>query len=170
MDDTQRRVDDIRGSSSKLENHLIDEFASGRLTRREFVRRGTVVGMSIPMLSFLVSACGGDEEGTGTGTEQRADVRPGGTLRTGIIAPSAALDPLKVGDEGGLAVLGQSGEYLTWSDEKLELQPRLAESWEPNEDGSVWTFKVRQGVTFHDGRPLTAQDVAATMNVLSDPD
>jgi peptide/nickel transport system substrate-binding protein len=170
MDDTQRRVDDIRGSSSELENHLIDEFASGRLTRREFVRRGTVVGMSIPMLSFLVSACGGDEEGTGTGTEQRADVRPGGTLRTGIIAPSAALDPLKVGDEGGLAVLGQSGEYLTWSDEKLELQPRLAESWEPNEDGSVWTFKVRQGVTFHDGRPLTAQDVAATMNVLSDPD
>jgi peptide/nickel transport system substrate-binding protein len=170
MDDTQRRVDDLRGTSSELENHLIDEFAAGRLTRREFVRRGTVVGMSIPMLSFLISACGGDDEGAQTGTEQRADVRPGGTLRTGIIAPSAALDPLKIGDEGGLAVLGQSGEYLTWSDEKLELQPRLAESWEPNDDGSVWTFKVRQGVTFHDGRPLTAQDVAATMNVLSDPD
>jgi peptide/nickel transport system substrate-binding protein len=170
MDDTQRRVDDLRGSSSELENHLIDEFAAGRLTRREFVRRGTVVGMSIPMLSFLISACGGDDEGAATDTGQRADVRPGGTLRTGIIAPSAALDPLKIGDEGGLAVLGQSGEYLTWSDEKLELQPRLAESWVPNDDGSVWTFKVRQGVTFHDGRPLTAEDVAATMNVLSDPD
>ncbi len=171
MDDSQRRVDAIRGSSSELENHLIDEFASGRLTRREFVRRGTVVGMSIPMLSFLISACGGDDEGAATGTgEQNADVRPGGTLRTGIIAPAAELDPIAVGDEGGLAVLGQSGEYLTWSDEKLELQPRLAESWEPNEDGSIWTFKVRQGVTFHDGRPLTAEDVAATMNRLSDPD
>ena len=171
MDDSQRRVDAIRGSSSELENHLIDEFASGRLTRREFVRRGTVVGMSIPMLSFLISACGGDDEGAATGTgEQQLDVRPGGTLRTGIIAPAGELDPITVADEGGLAVLGQSGEYLTWSDEKLELQPRLAESWEPNEDGSVWTFKVRQGVTFHDGRPMTAEDVAATMNRLADPD
>ena len=170
MDDAQRRVDAIRGSSSELENHIIDEFAAGRLTRRDFVRRGTVVGMSIPMLSFLISACGGDEEGAATGTEASADIRPGGTLRTGIIAPAAALDPLKVGDEGGLAVLGQSGEYLTWSDEKLELQPRLAESWEPNDDGSVWTFTIRQGVTFHDGRPLTAEDVATTMNTLADPD
>jgi peptide/nickel transport system substrate-binding protein len=171
MDDSQRRVDAIRGSSSELENHLIDEFASGRLTRREFVRRGTVVGMSIPMLSFLITACGGDDEGAATGTgEQNADVRPGGTLRTGIIAPAGELDPVTVADEGGLAVLGQSGEYLTWSDEKLELQPRLAESWEPNDDGSVWTFKVRQGVAFHDGRPMTAEDVAATMNMLADPD
>jgi peptide/nickel transport system substrate-binding protein len=170
MDDAQRRVDAIRGSSSELENHLIDEFAAGRLTRRDFVRRGTVVGMSIPMLSFLITACGGDEEGTPTGTEQRADVRPGGTLRTGIIAPAGELDPVTVADEGGLAVLGQSGEYLTWSDEKLELQPRLAESWEPNDDGSVWTFKIRQGVVFHDGAPMTAEDVAATMNKLADPD
>jgi peptide/nickel transport system substrate-binding protein len=170
MDDTQRRVDAIRGSSSELENHLIDEFAAGRLTRREFVRRGTVVGMSIPLLSFLATACGGDDEGAATGTEAQADVQPGGTLRTGIIAPAGELNPVTVGDEGGLAVLGQSGEYLTWSDEKLELQPRLAESWEPNEDGSVWTFKIRQGVTFHDGRPLTSEDVAATMNRLSDPD
>jgi peptide/nickel transport system substrate-binding protein len=170
MDETQRRVDAIRGSSTDLENHLIDELTMGRITRREFVRRGTVVGMSLPLLSFLASACGGDEEGAPTGTEQRADVQPGGALRTGIIAPSAEVDPIKTGDEGGLAVLGQSGEYLTWSDEKLELQPRIAESWTPNEDGSVWTFKIRQGVTFHDGRPLTAADVEATMNRLADPD
>jgi peptide/nickel transport system substrate-binding protein len=43
------------------------------------------------------------------------------------------------------------------------LQPRVAESWEPNEDGSVWTFAIRQGVTFHDGTPLTAEDVVATI-------
>jgi peptide/nickel transport system substrate-binding protein len=170
MDETQRRVDAIRGSSTDLENHLIDELTLGRITRREFVRRGTVVGMSIPLLSFLASACGGDDEGAPTGTEQRADVQPGGVLRTGIIAPAGELDPITVADEGGLAVLGQSGEYLTWSDEELELQPRLAESWTPNEDGSVWTFKIRQGVTFHDGRALTAADVEATMNKLADPD
>jgi peptide/nickel transport system substrate-binding protein len=170
MDETQRRVDTIRGSSTDLENHLIDELTMGRITRREFVRRGTVVGMSIPLLSFLASACGGDDEAAPTGTEARVDVRPGGTIRTGIIAPAGELDPITVADEGGLAVLGQSGEYLTWSDEKLELQPRIAESWTPNEDGSVWTFQIRQGVTFHDGQALTAKDVEATMNRLADPD
>src|SRR5688500_13294726 len=163
MDETQRRVDTIRGSSSDLENHLIDELTMGRITRREFVRRGTVVGMSIPLLSFIATACGGDED-EGTDTTAK-NVKPGGALRTGIIAPAGELDPLTVADEGGLAVLGQSGEYRTWSNEELELEPRLAESWEPNDDGSVWTFTIRQGVTFHDGAPLTAEDVAATLNL-----
>ena len=46
----------------------------------------------------------------------------------------------------------------------------MAESWEPNDDGSVWTFTIRQGVTFHDGTPLTAKDVVATFDRLSDPE
>jgi peptide/nickel transport system substrate-binding protein len=167
----QRDVDVIRFHRSELENHLIDQYAGGKISRREFVRRGTVIGLSLPLLSFIAAACGGDEGGEEeqpspqvTGTPQ-----PGGTIRTGIIAPAGALDPLTVADEGGLAVLGQSGEYLAWSDENLQLQPRIAESWTPNEDGSVWTFTIRQGVAFHDGAPLTANDVAATMNLLSDP-
>jgi peptide/nickel transport system substrate-binding protein len=175
MGETQRRVDDIRKSSSELENHLVDELAAGRITRRDFVRRGTVLGLSLPTLSFLAAACGGDDEGdgaaTGTGNgETTARPQGGGALRTGIIAPAGDLDPNTVADEGGLAVLGQSGEYLTWSDEELMLQPRLAEEWTPNEDGSVWTFTIRSGVTFHDDRPLTTEDVAATMNRLADPD
>ncbi len=174
MDEIQRRVDEIRGRSSGLENHLIDEYSAGKISRREFIRRGTVVGLSLPMVSFLASACGGDDDdegaATGTDTGARGEAKPGGTLRTGIIAPAGDLDPVTVADEGGLAVLGQSGEYLTWSDENLELQPRIAESWEPNEDGSVWTFAIRQGVMFHDGAALTADDVAATMNRLADPD
>jgi peptide/nickel transport system substrate-binding protein len=173
MDETLRRVDEIRKSSSELENHLIDELVAGKITRRDFIRRGAVVGLSLSSLSFIAAACGGDDDGAATGTgngETTGQAQGGGTLRTGIIAPAGDLDPKTVADEGGLAVLGQSGEYLTWSDEDLMLQPRLAESWEPNEDGSVWTFAIRQGVTFHDGRPLTAEDVAATMNTLADPD
>ena len=42
-------MDDIRRTRSELENHLIDEMIAGRITRREFVRRGTVMGMSIPL-------------------------------------------------------------------------------------------------------------------------
>lgn len=44
-----------------------------------------------------------------------------------------------------------------------QLSGVLAESWEPNEDGTVWTFKLREGVTFHDGAPLTAEAVRASL-------
>jgi peptide/nickel transport system substrate-binding protein len=83
--------------------------------------------------------------------------------------PTTEIDPILVADEGGLGIMSQSGEFLAWSDSKLKLQPRLAESWKPNADGSVWTFKIRQGVKFHDGTPMTAQDVASSINALSDP-
>ncbi len=185
MDERQRRVDEIRKRSTEVENNLIDNLRAGRISRREFIRRGTVIGMSIPLLSFLAAACGGgggsDTGGATTGgatgapeTGGATEVTTGGgaaggSIRVGIIAPAGALDPLTVADEGGLAVLGQSGEYLAWSDKDLKLQPRIAESWSPNADGSVWTFKIRQGVSFHDGTPLTADDVAFTLNLHADP-
>ncbi len=151
MDEKQRRLDEIRRERSELENHVIDSYAAGKISRREFVRRGTVIGMSIPLLGFLASACGGGDDGgeaappaepapaesapppaeTGTPAEPAAPpAQAGGALRTGIIAPAIELNPLVVYDEGGLAVLGQSGEYLTWTNEALELEPRLAESWD----------------------------------------
>jgi peptide/nickel transport system substrate-binding protein len=166
MNEAKRHVDEFRRTSSEVENHLIDELAAGKISRREFVRRGTVLGLSLSALSFIASACGGDDDdGSATGATDTTEAgpQPGGTLRTALISPAGALDPLTVGDEGGLATLGQSGEYLAWSDDQLMLQPRIAESWEPNEDGSVWTFAIQQGVTFHDGAPLTAEDVVATI-------
>jgi len=52
----------------------------------------------------------------------------------------------------------------------MSAHPELAVSWEPNDDASVWTFKLRQGVKFHNGRELTAEDVAAFFNRVADPD
>ena len=164
--DAKHRVDEVRRERSEVENHLIDELSAGKISRREFVRRGTVLGLSLPALSFIAAACGGDDDdasATGATDTTAGAAQAGGTLRTAHITPAGALDPLTVGDEGGLAMLGQSGEYLAWSDDELMLQPRIAESWEPNEDGSVWTFAIRQGVTFHDGTPLSAEDVLATV-------
>jgi peptide/nickel transport system substrate-binding protein len=178
---TNRRVDAIRAQSSELENHLIDEYRAVRVGRREFLRRGTVIGMSVPLLGFLASACGTgskSESGGGGGGGGNAvqaggkqvEVRPGGTLKLGMSpGPSTEIDPLKVADEGGLGIMSQTGEFLAFSDDKLKLQPRLAESWKPSENGQVWTFKIRQGVKFHDGKPMTAADVAASINALSDP-
>jgi peptide/nickel transport system substrate-binding protein len=168
MDGLQRRLDEVRTNRTELENHLIDELAAGRLTRREFVRRGTVLGMSAAVLSLIAAACGKSSPGTSTGGTT-GSVKKGGAMTVGIIAPSGAVNPLTVADEGGLAVLGQAGEYLTWSDKDLKLSGVLAESWSPNPDASVWTFKLRQNVTFNDGTPMKAADVVATFKAHSDP-
>jgi peptide/nickel transport system substrate-binding protein len=58
-------------------------------------------------------------------------------------------------------------EYDTlvgYSSEDFSPEPRLAESWEESEDGLTWTYHIRDGVTFHDGVPLTANDVEYTFN------
>jgi peptide/nickel transport system substrate-binding protein len=173
MDETQRRVDDLRRASTEVESNLIDSLVAGKINRREFIRRGTVLGLSLTSLSFIAAACGGDDDeeaaATGGTDTSAAAPRTGGALRTGIVAPAIELNPLVVYDEGGLCVLGQSGEYLAWSNDQLELEPRLAESWTSNADGSEWTFKIRQGAAFHDGSPLTAKDVAYTLNLNADP-
>ena len=67
-------------------------------------------------------------------------------------------------------MLNQTGEFLVFdSNLKLMLQPMLALSWSHNGDGSVWTFKLRPGVKFSTGAPMTADDVVYTFQQLSDP-
>ena len=84
---TNRRVDSIRAQSSELENHLIDEYSSGQLSRREFVRRGTVIGMSLSAVGFLASACGtGKKTSTGAGA---AALRSRPVARRSRSAPAA---------------------------------------------------------------------------------
>jgi peptide/nickel transport system substrate-binding protein len=171
MDETQRRVDEIRKESSELENHIIDQLIEGKITRRDFVRRGSVVGMSIPLLSFIAAACGGGNETAGTtgGGTATGEVTAGGNIRVALIQPTTAPNPLLVQDEGGAGLLGSTGEFLSFSNAALELEPRLAESWEPNDDGSEWTFKIRQGVKFHSGATLVAKDVVDTFEKLINP-
>lgn len=177
MKERQRRVDAIRRRSTPIENHLIDEYSAGKISRREFIRRGTVVGMSLPLLGVLASCASPETETTTTtaaGASTTTTTAAGATtttaaaagpltVRNGLVAPAGAIDPLTVADEGGLAVLGQSGEYLAFSASDLSLRPVLAEEWEPNDDGSVWTFRLREGVLFHDGNEMTAADVVASI-------
>jgi peptide/nickel transport system substrate-binding protein len=161
----QQRVDAIRYQRSELENHVIDEFFKGSINRREFVRRAAVLGMGMPTIGAFLAACGTSSAATNTGVTPRK----GGHLTVAVISPAGKVDPISVADEGGLAVLGQSGEYLAFSDKDLMLQPTLATSWSSNADASVWTFKIRQGVKFQDGTTMTAADVAATLNLHADP-
>ena len=93
----------------------------------------------------------------------------GAMIKAGISTPTAAINPVTVADQGGLDMLAQTGEYLCLSGQDLKLKPVLAESWTPNATSDVWTFKIRQGVKFHDGTPLTADDVVYTYKLQTDP-
>ncbi len=72
-------------------------------------------------------------------------------------------------DQGGLDMLAQTGEYLCLSDQTLTLKPVLATSWSSNATADVWTFKIRQGVKFHNGSSLTADDVVYTYKLQTNP-
>ena len=61
-------------------------------------------------------------------------------------------------------VAGNIYESLLRYDEKLSPQPSLAKSWEISPDGKVYTFKLQDGVKWHDGKPFTADDVVFTLD------
>jgi peptide/nickel transport system substrate-binding protein len=161
-----RRLSRLRENQGDVANHVIDEFAAGRMSRRDFIRRGSVVGISLPLLGAIVSACG---SASSSSPSSSSAGKAGATIKVGIVTPTAAINPLTVADQGGLDMLAQTGEYLCLSGQSLTLKPVLAESWTPNSTADVWTFKIRQGVKFHDGKALTADDVVYTYQLQSDP-
>src|SRR5689334_22314351 len=159
-----KRLGQLRQGQGEIADHIIDEFAAGRLSRREFIRRGTVVGISVPVLGSILAACGGSSSSSSTSSSPSSIVTgaPGAVIKAGILMPTGAINPRTVVDEGGLVMLAQTGEYLCLSGQTLTLQPVLATSWSANSAADVWTFKIRHGVKFHDGSPLTADDVVYT--------
>jgi peptide/nickel transport system substrate-binding protein len=103
-------------------------------------------------------------------TAEETDDRYGGTLRVAFQNEWAGLDPHTVSSYSSYQVLNNVLEGLTTYDNELNLQPGLAESWEQSEDGLTWTFQLRQGVMFHNGREMTAEDVKWSFERLIDPD
>jgi peptide/nickel transport system substrate-binding protein len=59
MDRNTRKLDESRVQHSEVENHYIDELVAGRLSRRAFLRRGSVIGLSVPTMGAILAACGG---------------------------------------------------------------------------------------------------------------
>ncbi len=174
-----RKLDQIRVERSEVENHYIDELVAGRLDRRTFLRRGAVLGMSASVMGAVLAACGGANSTGGSSSKSAgsasssststAAATKGGTLKLASQAPATAINPLIIDDAGGLGIIGQTGEFLTFDNNlKLQLQPQLATSWKATQGGKVWTFQLRSGVKFHNGQPLTADDVVYTFQQLSD--
>ncbi len=167
-----RKLDPIRKRAVPLQLDAIEAYMDGHLTRGQFVRRASVLGLSASALASVLAACGGGGNGgeTGGGAQEaetgvggaavgNTEVQQGGTLRIASIAPANPLDPVAMIDLASYAVVAQSYEFLSYSGSDLKLTPGLAESWKPNEDGSEWTFKIRKGVKWQDGKPLAMNDI-----------
>jgi peptide/nickel transport system substrate-binding protein len=103
---------------------------------------------------------------------RRQEPKQGGTLRVGFnISQIVTLDPQQL-SQGVVAgsILPSIFSSLVQFDQDLGLIPDLAESWEVSEDGLSYSFKLRPGLTFHNGDPLTAADVQYTYERTTNPD
>jgi peptide/nickel transport system substrate-binding protein len=86
-------------------------------------------------------------------------------------ADSVILDPQKVDDGESVLVASNIFEGLVrYAQDGTTLEPALATSWEVTPDGKLWTFTLREGVTFHDGSPFDAEAVVFTFERIIDPD
>ena len=83
----------------------------------------------------------------------------GGTLTFAAGADPDSLDPQNTQSNPGEQVNRMMYENLVRFNTKMQIEPALAESWTQSADGLVWTFKLRQGVRFHDGTPFDAKAV-----------
>ena len=89
-------------------------------------------------------------------------------LKWGANRDIGSLDPYSFGDSFTINVLNHVYEGLVRYNKDLKIEPALAESWEVLEDQITWRFKLREGVTFHNGNPFTAADVVASLTRVSD--
>jgi peptide/nickel transport system substrate-binding protein len=184
----------------KLERGLVNSYVEGNLSRREFLVRGSVLGLSTTFLGTVLAACGSDSASSDTTAVAGTDapvateavagtdappateavteppateavaaaggIKDGGTLRVASQRPSGPIDPVAMDNLGAYTIAATSFEYLAGKGDGAALAPMLAESWSPNDDGTEWTFKLRAGVKWHDGTPVTSADVVATIERL----
>jgi peptide/nickel transport system substrate-binding protein len=173
------RLDRVRRSATPLELDLVEAFAHGRITRRQFIQRGTVLGLSLASISAVIAACSSTPSTStapsaaasasaeaSAGASSSTAPAAGGSIRVAIQKP-VKIDPIQMQDLGGYGIVAQSFEFLCTLDKNgSDIAPGLAEKWTPNDTGSVWTFNLRKGVKWQDGSDFTADDVVATMGRL----
>lgn len=147
-----------------------------RVSRRQFIVGGTGVAAGAAM--FGLASCGSDDGGESASASQSASGSASAAPTTGGImqfavtdaAPAESLDPATTYITDDAAIGATLYEGLVRYDSNWEIIPAIAESWDVSEDATEWTFTLREGVTFHDGKPVTAEDVGYSIERNLDPD
>jgi peptide/nickel transport system substrate-binding protein len=137
---------------SKLK-HLKNLLTEGKITRREFMGRAVALGISLSAASSLWS------------TQVRAATpKRGGHLKFGHGSTTDSLDPGTFENDFELTIGFLQNNNISEIDGNGKLVPELVESWEATPDAATWTFKVRKGTEFHNGKSVDATDFVNTIN------
>lgn len=146
--------------------------------KRTATSRLLALAMTLTML--LLTACGGGNTTTGgSGGQSDSSQSGSGTTDTAAVSKDftyvcgtepTTLDPHLVNDNATARISAQIYETLVYRDTDSSIQPGLAESWTTSEDGTVWTFKLREGVKFHDGETFNAEAVKFNIERIQNPE
>lgn len=139
--------------------YLLARAARGRLDRRAFLGRAAALGIGAATASTLLAQA-----------VRAQGPRRGGHLVQGLVGGEStnSLDPALAASQVPFAYLRTTGDTLVNISPEGEIVPRLAEEFSSSPDAQTWTFKIRSGVEFHDGRTMTAEDCAQTLRRHSD--
>jgi peptide/nickel transport system substrate-binding protein len=151
------------------------QLTDGRISRRDFMRFSTLLGTSVATASVL-AACGqpaAPAPVAGGGEVAQPVAATGGIKRGGTLRKAMQLQlldhPARLSWVQGANVVRQINEYLTETGPDNITRPYLLDRWEANDDVSVWTLHLKQGITFNNGDELTADDVMFTFGQWLDP-
>jgi peptide/nickel transport system substrate-binding protein len=159
-----------------------DRLFRQRFTRAQLLRRMGIAGVTLSLPAAL-AACGGggdaDETTAETGaqetgatatTEEGAPKR-GGTFTLARNEEPQTFDPFQALDVGSISpIFNIFDQLVTITEDGQDVEPSLAESWEASPDQLTYTFRLRPGVRFSDGTPMTVDDVVFSLNRTRDPD
>lgn len=135
-------------------SHLARMAANGRMTRREFNSRAAALGVTSALAASAFATAARAQE-----------PKKGGLMRAGMQGGESTntLDPALAASEVPFAVNMIWGEMLVDVSASGEIDYRIAEEISSSPDAMEWKFKIRQGVEFHNGKTVTADDVVATL-------
>jgi peptide/nickel transport system substrate-binding protein len=149
---------------------IVPAFLASAMTRRQIMARGAALGLSgVALSNFVAEAAPGGSARAISKLAQDETPKTGGTIKVGLLGDPTGLDPYKDSLTAIWHVIEHIYNRLTGINPDLTVRPELAESWDISEDGLTYTFHLRQGVKFHNGRELVASDVKWSFEHLVDP-
>ncbi|HBY92500.1 MAG: ABC transporter substrate-binding protein [Ardenticatenaceae bacterium] len=175
-------------AKKKEEVQVVEAFLRGRMSRRQFLRKASLLGLSTPFISSILAACSsGPSIATtapspvvatmvptaaaslaATSAPTQVAAQAGGTVVLGVTSDVTSLDPAHALANFKNLAITLYDRLVDVSGVSTEVKPSLATSWTISPDAKEYTFQLRKDVKFHDGTPFNAQAVKYTWDRMLD--